>query len=308
MKLNQLQCFLEVAKQGNMTVAARVLHVGQATVSERVQQLEEEVGGSLLFERSARDRSCKLTPAGKRLRAAADRVVDIAEEIRAEALFGRARPEPIHIGVNESVAHAWLDAWLVRLRAKQRELAFDLKVGTTDELDALMVGGGLDLAIGTRGFGYSAIERQELTAQQMVFVGASARHDKREYSLRELADEGFITFQMRSIVQRQLHDLLRAEGLNQCRVDTISSVLVMLRLVEEGPGVATLPRLLVERAINPKLRILRCTTELNPIPLWLSWRKKQRSRAVSDAMATLRAIVDELMPSDRRSRMRPTRR
>jgi DNA-binding transcriptional LysR family regulator len=67
--------------------------------------------------------------------------------------------------VNDSVAHAWLGGWLIRLRDKQPTLAFDLKVGTTDELDAMMVGGGLDLAIGTRGFGYRAIQRRELTAQ-----------------------------------------------------------------------------------------------------------------------------------------------
>jgi DNA-binding transcriptional LysR family regulator len=59
-----------------------------------------------------------------------------------------------------------------------------------------------------------------------------------------LAMDGFITFQMRSIVQQALQDLLRAEGLDHCRVDTVSSVSVMLRLVEDGGGVATLPRLL----------------------------------------------------------------
>jgi DNA-binding transcriptional LysR family regulator len=50
------------------------------------------------------------------------------------------------------------------LRQAQPALAFDLKVGTTDELDAMMVGGALDLAIGTRGFGYRAIQRQQLAA------------------------------------------------------------------------------------------------------------------------------------------------
>jgi DNA-binding transcriptional LysR family regulator len=140
----------------------------------------------------------------------------------------------------------------------------------------------------------------------MVFVGATKRHDKPE--LGELADEGFITFQMRSIVQQHLHELLRAEGLDQCRVDTVSSVFIMLRLVEEGAGVATLPRLLVERANNPKLRILRCRTELNPIPLWLSWRAQRNSRSVSDAIDALLVVVDELRSSERRPRTRLTRR
>jgi DNA-binding transcriptional LysR family regulator len=128
----------------------------------------------------------------------------------------------------------------------------------------------------------------------MVFVGATASHDKPEYSLDELAEEGFITFQTRSIVQQTLQELLRAEKLEHCRVDTVTSVSVMLRLVEAGTGIATLPRLLVEQANNPRLRILRCRTELNPIPLWLSWRAQRNSSWVSGAMATLQDVLDEL--------------
>jgi DNA-binding transcriptional LysR family regulator len=129
----------------------------------------------------------------------------------------------------------------------------------------------------------------------MVFVGATGRHDKPEYSLRELADEGFITFQMRSMVQQELQDLLRASELDECRVDTVSSVFVIVRLVEEGAGIGTLPRLLVERANNPRLRVLRCRTELDPIPLWLSWRAQRSSPAVSDAMASLLGFAEELV-------------
>ena len=125
MKLDELECFLEVAKQKNMTVAGNALHLGQATVSERIQRLETQIGLPL-FER--RDRRVELTPAGKRLLAAAGQFVDVAEDIRAQSRFGRARAQPIRIGVNGPVAHAWLGGWLVRLRAEQPGLAFDLKV------------------------------------------------------------------------------------------------------------------------------------------------------------------------------------
>lgn len=298
MRLDELECFLEVAKQGNMTVAAKVLHVAQSTVSERVQQLEGQLGVPL-FERSSRDRRVTLTAAGKRLKAAAGRIVDVAEDIRARGRSGASMQRPIRIGVNGPVAHAWLGAWLARLRAEQPELAFDLKVGATDELDVMMVSGVLDLAIGTRGFGYRAIQRRELKPQQMVFVGATASHRKPEYSLRELASEGFITFQKGSVVQEELQERLLAEGLEHCRVDMVSSTFVIVRLVEDGAGVATLPRSLVERAHNPRLRILRCRTELTPVPLWLSWRTQRNSRLVSDAMAKLLVDLDELTLKER---------
>src|SRR5215831_17506691 len=107
MKLEELECFLEVAKQGNMTVASRTLHLAQSTVSERIQQLEANLGVSL-FERSARERRLSLTASGKRLQTVAGRLASVAADIRAEAHSGKARPKPARIGVNESVAYAWL--------------------------------------------------------------------------------------------------------------------------------------------------------------------------------------------------------
>lgn len=223
MKLNELECFLEVAKQGNMTVAAKLLRVGQATVSERVQQLEEDLGVTL-FERSARERRLELTSAGKRLQAVAQQLANVAQEIQAEGRSGRARPKPVRIGVNESVAYAWLGGWLARVRVAQPDQAFDLKVGTTDELDVMMVGGSLDFAIGTRGFGYRAIERRQLVALPMVFVGTAGRYTQREYSLEELATEGLITFQAQSLQAQSLQAKLRAEGIHRYRLDTVSSI------------------------------------------------------------------------------------
>jgi len=65
-----------------------------------------------------------------------------------------------------------------------------------------------------------------------------------------------------------------------------------------GSSSASIGVMLVERVNNPRLRILPCRTELNPIPLWLSWRAQRNSRSVSDAMATLQLVLDELMSND----------
>jgi DNA-binding transcriptional LysR family regulator len=292
MKLEDLECFLEVARHRNMTTAAKALNLAQSTVSDRISGLEAYLGGPL-FERSARDRRLKLTASGKRLRSIACRLSSVALDIRTQARAQRAKPEPLHIGVNESVAHVWLGSWLSRLRLELPQLAFDVKVGTTDELDALMVGGALDLAIGTRAFGYRPIKRRRLAALPMVFVGNSSRHARPEYSLRELAAEGLITFQLRSAPQRALLELLRAEGLEGCRVDTVSSVGIMLRLVEEGAGVATLPRALAEAAQHPQVRILRCRAKLPPLPLWLSWRNPRSSQQLPAALQNLLAFVEQ---------------
>lgn len=52
MRLQQLQCILEVKKHRSISAAARAMYMGQTTVSACIRKLEEEIGVSI-FERSA---------------------------------------------------------------------------------------------------------------------------------------------------------------------------------------------------------------------------------------------------------------
>ena len=61
-ELRHLRYFAAVAELGNVTQAARRLHVAQPALSRQIQDLEEELGVKLL-ERSTR--GIKLTEAGK---------------------------------------------------------------------------------------------------------------------------------------------------------------------------------------------------------------------------------------------------
>ncbi|MBR5125931.1 MAG: LysR family transcriptional regulator [Oscillospiraceae bacterium] len=52
MRLQQLQCILEVEKHGSISAAARAMYLGQTTLSAAVRKLEEELG-VCIFERNA---------------------------------------------------------------------------------------------------------------------------------------------------------------------------------------------------------------------------------------------------------------
>jgi DNA-binding transcriptional LysR family regulator len=90
MELRHLRYFLAIADLGSFTAASRSLHVSQSAISEQIQDLEEELGGSLLDRRG---RGVRLTPQGLRFAeearktlAAADRAVDVTQRaFRGEA-------------------------------------------------------------------------------------------------------------------------------------------------------------------------------------------------------------------------------
>ncbi|GAB3561527.1 LysR family transcriptional regulator [Amycolatopsis endophytica] len=86
MTLNQLRAFVAAERLGSFTAAASQLDIAQASVSELIRRLEEELD-AVLFHRGARRLS--LTAAGQELLPYARRTVDSADEgVRAVHSLG----------------------------------------------------------------------------------------------------------------------------------------------------------------------------------------------------------------------------
>lgn len=60
--LNQIQAFVRVIQQGSFSKAAQLMGVPKSTISHRVQELEKNLGVSLLRRTT---RQLTLTPAGE---------------------------------------------------------------------------------------------------------------------------------------------------------------------------------------------------------------------------------------------------
>ena len=81
MDLRVLRYFLAVAREGNMTRAAQILHVTQPTLSRQLKALEEELGKTLFIRHAFR---IELTEEGRLLRKRAEDLVDMADKITNE--------------------------------------------------------------------------------------------------------------------------------------------------------------------------------------------------------------------------------
>ncbi|MFZ0544774.1 MAG: LysR family transcriptional regulator [Candidatus Promineifilaceae bacterium] len=77
MEIKQLEGLIAIAREGNFTRAAERLNLSQPSLSARIQQLEQSLGGEILVDRRARP--VTLTPAGEALLAYAERALGILE-------------------------------------------------------------------------------------------------------------------------------------------------------------------------------------------------------------------------------------
>jgi DNA-binding transcriptional LysR family regulator len=77
--LAQIQYFVTVAEEGNMTRAAKRLRVAQPPLSRHIKSLEDELG-TALFERNAR--GMRLLPRGEVFLAHARKILEAVDRAR----------------------------------------------------------------------------------------------------------------------------------------------------------------------------------------------------------------------------------
>lgn len=138
-----LRAFVAVSEAGSFTRAAQRLHLTQSAVSHQIRKLEDQIGRPLLLRTT---RSLVLTEDGGDFLGHAK---DILERLDALAL--RFRPSPIsgvvRFGVPENFMSERLSPLLAQFARAFPEVRLDVNVSTYLDLQAMVKGKQLDLAV-----------------------------------------------------------------------------------------------------------------------------------------------------------------
>ena len=292
MNLRFVEAFYWVASLKSVSRAAEKLCITQSAMSSRVAALEEELGVMLL---DRKDKQFRLTIAGARFMSYAERLLATQRELMLEmgATGPDAPPMSLRIGAIESVLHSWLLPWIGELRIEHPELELELSVETTPVLTELMRRGTLDLVFAALPASHESVRTRPLPTMEMAFVGNAQIHKRRRYTLAQLAEFDLLTFQRGSQPHVALMDLCRQTGVLPKRVHTISSISAMTQLVVNGFGIATLPRIAVQRLLQySELALLRCDQSLQPLPVFASHRADPLSGTAETVLNSVFAFLD----------------
>lgn len=133
-----LAALAEVARAGAFDAAARALGVTPSAVSQRVRELEQRMGATLVV----RARPCALTALGARLVRHAEEVALLERGLAAD-LPQRPAPARLTLAVNADSLATWLPEALARVEG----MVFDLRVADQDETADLLRAGEVAGAI-----------------------------------------------------------------------------------------------------------------------------------------------------------------
>jgi len=297
MNLRFVEAFYWVASLKSVTRAAEKLFLTQSAMSSRIAALEEELG-VLLLDR--RDKQFRLTVAGLRFYTYAQRLLEMQREIKSEMGAGTPQAMTLRLGAIESVLHSWLIPMVEKLQDEHEGLELEMTVETTPLLLDQIRRGSLDLIFAALPASMEGLRSRALPPMEMVFVGNAGKMRKRAYRLAELAGQDILTFQRGSQPHVALLDLLRQKKVEPKRVHAISSISAMTQLVEGGFGVATLPLAAAQRLVEHRdLRLLRCDAQLQPLPVFATFRADPTSHAVDTVVQEVFRYIDTVNPARR---------
>ncbi len=166
MDIKQLKYFYVIAEEGQITSAAKRLHMAQPPLSYQLKSLEEELGVKLV-ERGSR--SIKLTDAGLILYKRAKQILSLAKSTEDELKdFIQGTHGTLSIGTVSSSGASLLDSRLSIFHDKYPFINFEIHEGNTYELLEALDKGIIEIAIVRTPFNTSGINSILLQKEPMV--------------------------------------------------------------------------------------------------------------------------------------------
>jgi DNA-binding transcriptional LysR family regulator len=245
MELKHLRSFMTVAQERSFTRAAERLHMAQPPLSQRIKQLEEEIGAQL-FERNTR--SVALTEAGKVFHAEAGKALDqLAHAVEACRRASRGEIGLLRLGYSGRASHMLLPRLLLSFRSAFPEVELDLDgPHPSGALREKLLDGQLDVALCFLPISDPEIESCDYADIDFVMVMPSDHRlaSGAALNLAAFAEEPFVAypggqgFLLRDTMDAQC----RRAGFEPRVVRESPNSQVLMCLVAAGVGVSIVPR------------------------------------------------------------------
>ena len=247
MDIRQVEAFRAVARAGGFSRAARVLRVGQPSVTRSVARLE----GALGFQLFSRGQgAARLTPEGEAFLREVEHSFSGLERLRAAAQdirsFGTGR---LRLACAPALSGRFMAEALRRFMDRHPAVTVSLQVRPSSTVHEWVASRQVDLGIATPRTGFSAVEDEpllRLTGVLLVTRGHRLARLRRPITPADLVDEPFLALAQNEGARHAAEAAFRSAGVEpRVRVETANSA-TLCALAAVGLGVALVNPLVAE--------------------------------------------------------------
>lgn len=142
MNTDALKTFLVLSELRSFRKTAQQLYIAQSTVSSRIQELERDLGQTLIDRKS---RGMTLTPAGHRLIPIARRMVELEKDLREEAVSKTVWQ--LNLGVSDSIYYGFVDKFLPEFVYNYPDISLTVVSKSSSDMLNMLRDNELDLCV-----------------------------------------------------------------------------------------------------------------------------------------------------------------
>jgi len=265
-----IETFLWVVKLGSFRGAGEKLNTTQPAISQRIAQLEQELGVKLL---NRDHRVASPTASGRQLMNYAEKLIGLRSEMIAAISEPQAMRGVLRLGVAETLVHTWLPRLIKRVNTAFPHLSLEIEVDITPNLSARLLAQEIELAFALGPVAASGVRHRALCNYPIGCLASPALglgHGR--LALPELAKFPIITFPRKTQPYEIVRALFNRPDLPPIRLHASASLATVIHMALEGLGIAVIPIAIVESQLSQgQLQLLPTDFSLAPLSFSASW-------------------------------------
>jgi len=293
-----IETFLWVVKLGSFRGAAQRLNTTQPAISQRIAQLEREMGVKLL---NRDHRVASPTPSGRQMMVYAEKLIGLRSEMMAEVGDRSAMRGALRLGVAETIVHTWLPRLVKSVNEIYPNLSLEIEVDITPNLTARLLAQEIELAFVLGPVSASGAHNRVLCDYPISFLASPALGlGAGPVARQDLARFPIITFPRKTQPYETVRALFNRPDLPPIRLHASTSLATVIHMANEGLGVAVIPAAIVENELaDGRLQLLDTDLKLPPLTFTASWLASpdavaiERVANLAGQIAQPRVAVDE---------------
>jgi len=293
--LKQVETFIWLASLRNFRRVADHMNTTQPNISARISTLER-VLNQRLFERDAG--SVVLTDQGQALLPMAARVLEATEAL-LQAGDTTSRQYVMKLGVAETVAQTWLHRFLREMASRFPEVAVELSVDLTFNLQRNLLDRTLDIAFLNGPISDLDAANLPLGTVSLIWVAAPrlAAALPPHATADDLAQFPILTHAKNTRPYAEVVDYFKRNSGRLSRPVSSSNLAACLNMTLDGLGIATLPSPLAEKFIGTgELVAISCDWAPTPMVFTASYLATP-ARPIIETAAKLAVQIADWTPN-----------
>ncbi len=261
MNLKNLEAFYWVVTLNSFNKAAMKLQTTQPAISQKITAIENDLGFKVL-DRSSRQ--IKATEKGQTLFKYAEKFIRLENELTAELTENQQFTGVIRLGVSETIVHTWLVEYMQQVQQEFPRVSVEIVVNLTPDLQEGVRTGDLDMAflLGPT-LPFECIERSLCDFELSFLAAPTFRGGIGQMSLKTIMSHTILTYPKITYPYKELKARMKEQGIDEPLSITSYSLTTLLRLAEQGLGIAVVPKLTaIEEIMQGRLEVLNTPIQL----------------------------------------------